>query len=51
MIVSSNISINFQVDDLNNQGIIDCWNARKFRFVKISGKINQYLQHSLITFH
>ena len=41
MISSSSVSINLQVGDLNNQGIIDCCNTHKFRIVEMSGKINQ----------
>ena len=42
---------NLQSDVLNNVGIIDRWDRRKFRIVEISGSRNQCLQYSLIAFY
>ena len=42
--------INRQVSNLENKGIIYCWETYKFRSIKISGNINQCLQYCLNAF-
>ena len=42
---------NLQSDILNNVGVIDRWDRRKFRIVEISGSRNQCLQFCLNAFY
>ena len=43
--------INSQVGNVDNKGIISCWETYKLRTIKISGNINQCLQYSLNAFY
>ena len=47
IILSDDVSINCQPDDLTNQGINDRWKTYKLRFILISGNKNQCLQYCL----
>ena len=44
IIAINNDIINRQAGNLENKGIIYCWEAYKFRSIKISGNRNQCLQ-------
>ena len=44
-------TVNRQVGNLENQGIINCWETYKFCSIKISGNRNQCLQYCLNTFY
>ena len=43
--------INRQVGNVENKGIIFCWETYKFHAIKISGNRNQYLQYFLNDFY
>ena len=43
--------INRQVSNLQNKGIIYCWESYNFRFIKISGNRNHCLQYCLNAFY
>ena len=43
--------INRQAGNLENKGIIYCWEAYKFCSIKISGNRNQWLQYCLNAFY
>ena len=43
--------INRQADNLENKGIVYCWEAYKLCSIKISGNRNQWLQYCLNAFY
>ena len=51
MIAINHDIINRQAGNLENKGIIYCWEAYKFRSIKISGNRNQRLQYCLNAFY
>ena len=51
MISINHATINHQVGNLQNEGIIYCWKTYKFRSIKISGNRNQCLQYYITTFY
>ena len=49
MILATDVSINIQVGDLNNQGMFDYWNSHKFRVTDFfCNKINIYHIFSML---
>ena len=51
MIAVNNNSINRQVGNVRNKGIVFQWETYKFRSIEICGKRNQYLQFCLHAFY
>ena len=51
MISINHETINRQVGNLQDKGIIYCWKHYKFRSIKISGNRNQCLQYCLNPFY
>ena len=51
MISINHETINRQVGNFENKGIIDCLETYKFRSIKISGNRNQCLQYCLNAFY